>query len=143
MPAWCSRRQRWTEVTWTPRMRAMVVGDSPSSNSATARRRRRSNSAALPMGLVILHSTQSVAGRSFDHAGLSRLAPPAETCRGRGSLKKPRTQGRIFSGPATSIHVAGSSLAVGVEVGQPDGADRRGVGGRWQIEDRQLGELLL
>src|SRR5262245_30102157 len=72
MPAWCSRRQRWTEVTWTPRMRAMVVGDSPSSNSATARRRRRSNSAALPMGLVILHSTQSVAGRSFDHAGLSK-----------------------------------------------------------------------
>src|SRR5947209_10886274 len=52
-----SRRQRWTEVSWTPKMRATVEGDSPRLTRSTARRRRRSSSAAVPMGLVILHYT--------------------------------------------------------------------------------------
>jgi hypothetical protein len=47
------RRQRWTEVSWTPRMRATVEGDSPWSTRSTARRRRRSSSAAVPMDLVL------------------------------------------------------------------------------------------
>src|SRR3954465_10892264 len=51
------RRQRWTEVSWTPRIRAMVEGDSPCSSKSTARRRRRSSSVAVPIGLVIPHYT--------------------------------------------------------------------------------------
>src|SRR3984957_14416781 len=51
------RRQRWIEVSCTPRMRATVVGDSPCSTCCTARRRRRSSSLAVPIGLVIPHYT--------------------------------------------------------------------------------------
>src|SRR6516162_6529115 len=51
------RRQRWTEVSWTPKMRATVEGDSPWLTRSTARRRRRSSSAAVPMGLVIPYYT--------------------------------------------------------------------------------------
>ena len=49
--------QRWTEVSWTPKMRATVEGDSPWSTKSTARRRRRSSSAALPRGRVIRYYT--------------------------------------------------------------------------------------
>src|SRR5262245_52047337 len=63
-------RQRYREGRPTPRMRAMVVGDSPWSISSTARRRRRSSSAGVPVGLLI----HRVRGPRPAKDSLSRLA---------------------------------------------------------------------
>src|SRR5262249_5397629 len=62
-----------SEVRVTPRMRAMVLGDSPWSISSTARRRRRSSSAGVPMGLLI-HTVRCPPARKDSLARLDSVS---------------------------------------------------------------------